>query len=65
MARNFAEAISADYATDNNKNHDVFVSFDFELMDSLTARIQSMMKGDTRIIKERSMGLLSPMVKAG
>ena len=46
-ARNFAEAISPDYATSNNKNRDVFVSFDFELMDSLSSKIQDMMANDT------------------
>src|SRR4030095_11318790 len=58
-ARNFAEAISPDYATDDNKIHDVFVSFDFELMDSLTGRIQNMIKGDTSYHKGAEYGIAS------
>ena len=56
-ARNFAEAISPDYATDNNKKHDVFVSFDFELMDSLSAKIKNMMEGDTSYHKGAEYGI--------
>jgi hypothetical protein len=56
-ARNFAEAISPDYATDNNKKHDVFVSFDFELMDSLSAKIKNMMAGDTSYHKGAEYGI--------
>ena len=56
-ARNFAEAISPDYATADKKNHDVFVSLDFELMDSLSAKIQNMMGGDTSYHKGAEYGI--------
>lgn len=46
-ARNFAEAISSDYTAAGLTKGNAFVSFDFGLMDSLSAKIQSMMVKDT------------------
>ncbi len=56
-ARNFAEAISPDYAAGENKSHNVSVSLDFELMDSLSAKIQNMMAGDTSYHKGAEYGI--------
>ncbi|MEP7376555.1 MAG: hypothetical protein ABI675_24370 [Chitinophagaceae bacterium] len=46
-ARNFAEAVSSDYTAAGDTKKNAFVSFDFELMDSLSAKIKVMMSKDT------------------
>ena len=46
-ARNFAESISSQYTAITDVNRNAFVSFDFELMDSLSAKVERMMAGDT------------------
>ncbi|MGZ8559736.1 MAG: hypothetical protein ACXWWC_15440, partial [Chitinophagaceae bacterium] len=46
-ARNFAEAVSSDYTALGETERNAFVSFDFDLMDSLSGKIQSMMAHDT------------------
>jgi hypothetical protein len=46
-ARNFAESISSDHITDSLSSRDVFVSFDFEMMDSLSQKIGNMFASDT------------------
>jgi len=56
-ARNFSEAISPDYATANAKDQNVSVSLDFEMMDSLSAKIQNMMEGDTSYHKGAEYGI--------
>ncbi len=56
-ARNFTEAISPGYVTAANQKRDVFISLDFELMDSLTAKIQKMMAGDTSYHKGAEYGI--------
>ena len=56
-ARNFAEAISSGYATGGKSKQNVFVSLDFELMDSLSAKIQNMMAGDTSYHKGAEYGI--------
>ena len=45
-ARNFAEAIAADYTRADNKAKDAVISLNYEMMDSLTAMIRSMMDAD-------------------
>ena len=55
-ARNFAEAVSADYAAGRSKQH-AFVSLDFEIMNSLTDKIQSMMAADTAYTKAAEYGI--------
>lgn len=46
-ARNFAESISSDYTSNGESARNAFVSIDAMLMDSLTAKINSMLNGDT------------------
>lgn len=46
-ARNFAESIASGYTSSADINKHAFVSFDFELMDSLSAKIRRMMTRDT------------------
>ncbi|WP_276500558.1 hypothetical protein [Terrimonas pollutisoli] len=55
-ARHFAEAVSADYAANKAKQH-AFVSLDFGIMNSLSAKIQSMMAGDTAYKKGAEYGV--------
>lgn len=45
-ARNFAEAISADYTRGDRQQENAFISLDYEWTDSLTRRIQELMSGD-------------------
>jgi hypothetical protein len=56
-ARNFAEGVSSDYAAEGKTKQNVFVSFDFQLMDSLSAKIQNMMAGDTSYHKGAEYGI--------
>lgn len=46
-ARNFAESISSDHTTDSLAGRNVYVSFDFEMMDSLSRKIQDIIGSDT------------------
>ncbi len=46
-ARNFAESISSDHTADGLSGKDVFVSFDFEMMDSLSQKIKQVIGQDT------------------
>jgi hypothetical protein len=46
-ARNFAEAISADYAAAGDLHRNAFVSLDYALMDSLSKMIETIMRKDT------------------
>lgn len=55
--RNFAEAVSADYSGAGEITKNSVVSFDFELMDSLSGRIQSMVTGDSAYKKEAEYGI--------
>jgi len=45
-ARNFAEAIAADYTHGERQQQNAFVSLDYEWTDSLTRRIQQLMNSD-------------------
>lgn len=45
-ARNFAEAIAADYTQGERQQQNAFVSLDYEWTDSLTRRIQQLMNSD-------------------
>jgi len=56
-ARNFAEAVSSDYTTAGQTKRNAFVSFDFELMDSLSSKIQAMMSKDTAYKKGAEYGI--------
>ena len=56
-ARNFAEAVSSDYTAEGKTKQNAFVSFDFELMDSLSAKIQTMMASDTSYKKGAEYGI--------
>jgi hypothetical protein len=56
-ARNFAEAVSSDYTSAGDTKRNAFVSFDFELMDSLSAKIQMMMAKDTAYKKGAEYGI--------
>lgn len=46
-ARNFAENISTDYVSSGQREKNAFVSLDFELMDSLSAKIKRTLGKDT------------------
>ncbi len=46
-ARNFSEAIASDYTISGQVDRNAFVSLDFGLMDSLSVKLQSLMKSDT------------------
>lgn len=56
-ARNFAEAVSSDYTAAGQKKRNAFVSFDFELMDSLSLKIKAMMSKDTAYKKGAEYGI--------
>lgn len=56
-ARNFAEAVSSDYTAAGMPKQNAFVSFDFELMDSLSAKIEMMMGKDTAYKKGAEYGV--------
>jgi hypothetical protein len=56
-ARNFAEAVSSDYTAAGQTKRNAFISFDFELMDSLSAKIQAMMSKDTAYKKGAEYGI--------
>jgi hypothetical protein len=46
-ARNFAESIAADHTNKKLEDRNVFVSFDYEMMDSLSLRMQQSLGKDT------------------
>jgi len=56
-ARNFAEAVSSDYTAAGLRKQNAFVSLDFELMDSLSAKIETMMSKDTAYKKGAEYGI--------
>lgn len=56
-ARNFAEAVSSDYTANGQAKRNAFVSIDIELMDSLTAKISSMMTRDNSYEKGAEYGI--------
>ena len=56
-ARNFAEAVSSDYSISGETKRNSFISFDYELMDSLSAKIQSLMATDTAYKKGAEYGI--------
>jgi hypothetical protein len=56
-ARNFAESIATEYTETDRENENAVVSFDRELMDSLMARIQTMMSRDTAYKKGAEYGI--------
>ena len=56
-ARNFAESVSSDYTARGQTKKNAFISLDAELMDSLSAKIQTMMKKDTAYKKGAEYGI--------
>ncbi len=56
-ARNFAESISSEYTSVGNTKQNAFVSFDYELMDSLSSRIKYMMSHDSAYKKGAEYGI--------
>ncbi len=54
-ARNFSESIASEYTA--SKKADAVVSFDFEIMDSLSTKIQAMMTSDTAYNKGAEYGI--------
>jgi hypothetical protein len=56
-ARNFSEAVSSDYSVAGMPKQNAFVSFDFELMDSLSEKIETMMTSDTAYKKGAEYGI--------
>lgn len=56
-ARNFAENVSSEYTGAGQMDKNAFVSFDFELMDSLSAKIQKRIGKDTAYKKGAGYGI--------
>lgn len=56
-ARNFAESIASEYSVSDHTASNATVSFDFEMMDSLSQRIQKMMDRDTAYKKGAEYGI--------
>jgi hypothetical protein len=56
-ARHFAESISSEYSAAGKLWNNAFVSFDFELMDSLAAKIQFALGSDTAYKKGAEYGI--------
>ncbi|HLG40196.1 MAG TPA: hypothetical protein VI461_11030, partial [Chitinophagaceae bacterium] len=56
-ARNFAESIATEYTDADKAGENAAVSFDFELMDSLSVKIQNMMNRDTAYKKGAEYGI--------
>ena len=48
-ARNFSESTASEYSGAGQTSDDALVSFDFEMMDSLSLKMQQMMNRDTRL----------------
>lgn len=46
-ARSFAESVAPEYMADGHKSRNAVLSFDFDIMDSLSWKIQRMMERDT------------------
>jgi|CXWL01.1.fsa_nt_gi hypothetical protein len=56
-ARNFAESISSEYTAKGQTTKNAFVSLDAEVMDSLSAKIKTMMNADTAYKKGAEYGI--------
>lgn len=56
-ARSFAESIASEYTTAQQTKANAVVSFDFEIMDSLSLKIQKMMNHDTAYKKGAEYGI--------
>ena len=56
-ARNFSESVSSEYTASGLSEKNAFVSLDAELTDSLSAKIQSMMRRDTAYKKGAEYGI--------
>jgi hypothetical protein len=56
-ARNFAESISSEYTAAGRSKQNAFVSFDFELMDSLSSKISRMMNSDAEYGEDAEYGI--------
>jgi hypothetical protein len=56
-ARNFAESISSEYTAAGRPVENAAISLDFELMDSLSLKIQKMMTSDTAYKKGAEYGI--------
>jgi hypothetical protein len=56
-ARNFAETVSSAYTAKGQTSKNAFVSLDNEIMDSLSAKIKSMMRTDTSYKKGAEYGI--------
>jgi hypothetical protein len=56
-ARNFSESISSEYTVAGQMKKNAFVSFDFEMMDSLSEKIQQAMGKDTAYKKGAEYGI--------
>ena len=56
-ARNFAESISSEYVSCGQRARNAFVSFDFDIMDSLSAKIQKTIGKDTAYKKGAEYGI--------
>jgi hypothetical protein len=56
-ARNFAESIASEYTAAEQTTDDASVSFDFEMMDSLSLKMQKMMNHDTAYKKGAEYGI--------
>ncbi|MEI9809048.1 MAG: hypothetical protein WDO16_14970 [Bacteroidota bacterium] len=56
-ARNFAESIASDYTAAGQSSKNAVVSFDYTLMDSLSAKIRAMMNSDTAYKKGAEYGI--------
>src|SRR4029078_10302559 len=56
-ARNFAESIASEYTAAEQTADNAAVSFDFEMMDSLSLKIQKMMSHDTAYKKGAEYGI--------
>ena len=57
-ARNFSESVSSEYTAKARQSKNAFVSFDVEMMDSLSAKIQRMMiNTDTAYKKGAEYGI--------
>ncbi|HSU29557.1 MAG TPA: hypothetical protein VLJ68_14315, partial [Chitinophagaceae bacterium] len=56
-ARNFSESVSSEYTRAGTASRNAFLSFDFELMDSLSARIKKVIGRDTAYKKGSEYGI--------
>jgi hypothetical protein len=56
-ARNFSESIASEYTSAGRERSNAVVSFDFELMDSLSQKIRDMMARDTSYARGAEYGI--------